>query len=450
MSQQVDYLLDYPAPEVAEPQPTVRSLGRWLILTIMLAMVMISRELFQWQHIPIPQRILASGFSFLVLGSLAMASIQASRTQYLPSLHGFKGRLVILTVWVVWLAAWGAFRGNFPNMVAKESVGFLMLALLLLLGRSDFVWERSRTPLIVAAYVGFVLILLTLHIPGYATGFEGTKELDVRYDTRHLATIGATISAIMPAGLLLGAWGLVRQRTDWVRILLLGSLGMYVFTLVVLFEFRGAVATVAELLCVYVLLSVVRRKIRPRTVFALIVVVGIGLALAYRTGVVAAINQRFSERGGLFQSRIDETNAFLKDMGSLDYLVGRGMGGWYNGPSWRSVMVINGQRYWYGNHFGFLSWVLRGGVPFLLFAVTFVIPLGMPKQQEWYQNEYNLAAVVLAPVLVFNILINPVDFGPDAFFVLLTWGFCFARFSTPVTEMPQWTEAPPEQISYEY
>jgi hypothetical protein len=458
MSQQVDYMLDYPAlgmvdaaPAGAEASPASRSLGRWLWVAIGLATVMIARELFQWMGIPIPQRVLATGLALLVLASLAVAGIQASRAQYLPSFHGFKGRLVILTLWVVWLAGWGAFRGNFSNMIIKESVGFLMIVVLLLLGRSDAAWERGRTPMILALYVGFVLIVLTMRVPGYATNFEGTKELDIRYATRHLDTIGSSMSGIAPIALLLGAWGLVRRRTDRMRVLLLGSLAIYVIVLVIIFEFRGALATVAELLAVFFIsIMIVQKRLRVGTVLLLLLAAGIGFALAYSAGVVSEIQRRFNEPGGLFQSRVDETTAFFKDMGPLDYVVGRGMGGSYNGPNWKSATVINGQRYWFSNHFGFLGWVLRGGVPFLLFAMTFVFPMFTPKPRAWYQNEYNLAALVLTPVLLFNILVNPVDFGPDAFFNLLTWGFCFARFSTPVTEMPQWTEAPPQQISYDY
>ena len=450
MTQQLDHVLDYPTEGAPTAERKSRWLSFWLMLTFALAAAMISREVFLWAGIAIPQRVLAAVFSLLVLLTLGYASMHAGRLRYIPSLHGYKGRVAILAAWAIWLTGWGLFRGNFNNMVFKELVGFLMLALLLLLGRNDEVWSRARVPLLITLYGSFVLILLTYRTPGYITNFEGTAQVDIRYLPRHLMTIGHSISSIAPLGLLLGAWGLVRRRTDIWRVLLIGSLAIYVVILVVIFEFRGALVMAAELLCVYLLLSlVVQGRLRLGTVGALVAIAAIGFALAYTEGVVAEIMRRFASREGLFQARFDEASAFFKDMGPLDLIVGRGLGGWYNGP-FSSAMIYEGQRYWYATHFGFLAWVLRGGFPFLLFAMTFVFPIFMPKPREWYENEYNLAAAVLVPVLLFNILVNPVEFFPDTFFVLLSWGFCFARFSTPVMENAPWMEAPPQQIGFEY
>jgi len=139
--------------------------------------------------------------------------------------------------------------------------------------------------------------------------------------------------------------------------------------------------------------------------------------------------------------RFSESEAFFKDMNGLDLVVGRGMGGWYRGPYWAHGLFYNGEWQWSANHFGILGFVLRGGVLLLAFMASFVIPIFLPKPHGWYENEYNLAALVLAPVLIVNVLVNPILFLPDAFFNLLITGFCLARFSTPVMDPNLWRGA---------
>jgi hypothetical protein len=100
---------------------------------------------------------------------------------------------------------------------------------------------------------------------------------------------------------------------------------------------------------------------------------------------------------------------------------------------------------WTANHFGFLAFVLRGGFPLLVFVTSFAVPIFLPKLPGWRQVEYNFAAMILTPILIYNLLLNPPALEPDGLFLLVTWGFCFARFSTtpPVREQgfPEYSQA---------
>jgi hypothetical protein len=415
-----------------EAQAIPRGLRGWLVLALVAASVMFYRQLLWYVGVHVSQRVLSAGSAVLLLFALAGTAWSVARsTGPIPSRHGYTGRLLILTAWVVWMTAWGIIRGNFANEVFKEAVGFLILVLLLMLGRYDAVWRAIRKPLIIFFYVAFVAVLLTYRIPGVATDFEGTYELKTKFVGRNLNTIGYFMAGIMQVALLLGAWGMAeRGRKDIWRWFMIGALGGYLFTLVLLFEFRSALLNLTAVVGLFVLLSPrVRGRIPVSATMATLLLAAIGLALAAQTDEFGALMERFA-RGGMFRERISEAQAFFDDMGPLDLLVGRGLGGWYEGPYWAPGLIYAGHRMWTANHFGILAFVLRGGFPLLVFVTTFAIPVILPKLPGWPQNEYNFAALILTPVLLCNIILNPPAFEPDGFFLLIMWGFCFARFST--------------------
>ncbi|HEY8747606.1 MAG TPA: hypothetical protein VIM11_06520, partial [Tepidisphaeraceae bacterium] len=336
------------------------------------------------------------------------------------------------------MMALGGMRGNIPNVVFKEAVVFLMFAMWLFLGRYDSVWQAIRNPLLVVFYAGFVIILLTYRMPGVLTTFEGSTEFDIRGMPRNLSTVGYSCRFVMELGLLMGALGLVRRRYDGIKLLLLGGLAIYAAILIGMFEFRGSVVIVGVLLASYFLvLPTVRRELPIGTFIGLSLVAIASFVIFSRTQAYTDLMTRFA-REQVFAHRFSESEAFFKDMNGLDLVVGRGMGGWYRGPYWAHGLFYNGEWQWSANHFGILGFVLRGGVLLLAFMASFVIPIFLPKPHGWYENEYNLAALVLAPVLIVNVLVNPILFLPDAFFNLLITGFCLARFSTPVMDPNLW------------
>jgi hypothetical protein len=428
-------LEDLEAPSLSfHPKPSI-GLRRWLLLTLLVAFTMIARGVAWHLGLAIPQRLMSAGAAVLLLLALAMAARSAVffSQEQVPPQHAYPLRLFVLTAWILLLVALGCLRGNLVNMIFKDTIGFLILVFLLLLGRYDTVWKALRKPLVILFYVSFALILLTYRMPGLTTDLSGnTSVLQTRDIGRNLNTIGASLNLLMGSGLLLGAWGLVRQRTDTWRILMIGALPVYSFVEAGLFEFRGALITVALLLVSFVVpLSILRRRFPFKAILALaIVVVGV-IGFLFSRGDELGVMRRFEREDNIFASRIEEANTFFDDMQPIDLVIGRGMGGWYVGPIWATGAFVDGKPHWTANHFGFLAFVLRGGFPMLLFMATFVAPIVMPKSPLWRRNEYNLAAAVLTPVLLFNIIANPVVIDPDGFFGLMLWGLCFARFSTP-------------------
>ena len=420
------------APETSAPA----QLKTWLFLALVAASLLLYRQLLWHLGLHVSQRSLSAAASVALLIALGGAAWTAATSlPPIPPRHGFSGRLLILVVWVIWLAGWGLIRGNFANGVFKETIGFLILVLLLMLGRYDAVWQAARKPLTIFFYVSLIAVLLTYRIPGVATGFEGTFELKTQFVSRNMNTIGFGLGEIMQVGLLLGVWGLAEQRRDLWRWLMIGSLLGYLFIEVLLFEFRGALVSLTAVVLLFALLSSrARGRLKLGTILLTLLASGIVLGIASQTEEFALLMHRFQQRG-LFESRITESQAFFRDMSPFDLLVGRGLDGWYEGPRWAGLLY-QGHRMWATNHFGFLAFVLRGGFPFLVFVTSFAVPMFLPKLHGWRQVEYNFAAMILTPILIFNILLNPVAFEPDGLFLLVTWGFCFARFSTtpPVRE----------------
>jgi hypothetical protein len=105
------------------------------------------------------------------------------------------------------------------------------------------------------------------------------------------------------------------------------------------------------------------------------------------------------------------------------------------------MFEYNGRLIWPTNHFGFLGFVLRGGIPLLLFMLTFVIPYVLPKPPGWFASEYNVAAMIVLPLIIFNIAFNPFDFIPDSYLGMMLWGLCFGRLSTFAPEN-SWHQTP--------
>lgn len=439
---------DYPADAAPHPtgHPAHKGLAFRLTLILAFAGLMIARQVLWRIHFPVPQHYISIGMSVGLAALMGLFALYVYRTQApVPPRHGFNGRLAIFAGWVSLLIAWGFVRDNIPNVIFKEAIVFAVFLLLMFVGRYDAVWRAVEKPLVVTFYVGFVLVMATYRIPGVITTFEGSAEAETKWVPRNLDTIGYSLRGILAVGLLLTAWGLARRQKDRWRLLMLGTLPLYCFVHILLFEFRGSVILVLTLLGSYaILLPVVRRQIPVRTLIVVAVVGALGFAVASRTQSYANLMKRFA-REQVFTTRIDENTAFFREMDALDLVVGRGMGGWYRGPLWAKGILYHGQWRWNSNHFGFLGFVLRGGFLLLLFVMTFVIPYALPKPPAWYEDEYNLAAFLLAPVLILNIILNPILFTPDAFFDMLMAGFCLARFSTPVTDTDLWPATEPTQ-----
>jgi hypothetical protein len=405
---------------------------RWLVIVLSLATILLGRELLWRVGVTVPQRTISAVLSLLLLAAVTRLWIYVRGNCLRPVLwHAFPARLGILTVWVAWLTAWGLFRGNFVSETFKEVVSFLLLILLAQLATYDEVWRGLRKPLTWFVYLGFIAILLTVRMPGIDTTWGGSTDISIDWVPRNEGTIGFFMRGMATPGLLLCAWGLVQRRTDWWRLLAIGGLIIYFTVHVMLFEFRGAVVTIAAVLFVFLLLTPIIRGSIPLGTVTLLVLVGcVTFIIVSRTYAFEHLLSRFGQ-GQYFRARITEAQALFTDMGPLDLLVGRGIGAWYEGPYWAPVFVYNGHRMWAATHFGILGFVLRGGFPLLLFMLTFALPIFGPKPRAWYQVDINLAAIVLAPALLLDMTLNPMILNVDNFFDFLLWSFCLARFCTP-------------------
>ena len=229
---------------------------------------------------------------------------------------------------------------------------------------------------------------------------------------------------------------------------MIGAIAVYIGVEAIVFEFRGSVVAALLLILIYASTSsVVRARIPIGGSAGFVFVSGIAFVVASQTQGFSKLLDRFHEGNGILDSRIDEAQYFFKDMGPVDLAIGRGLAGSYIGPPWAPMTEYNNRLVWPANHFGFLGFVLRGGFLFLFFMATFAVPYFLPKPAGWSRNEYNLTVLIIVPLLLFNILFNPIDFGPDAVLVFIMWGLCFGRLSTFGTENAWQTT--PESINSE-
>jgi len=447
------HLVEIPSLGDGATPPLVQSVWIQLLMVLILALGfgLIDRQAL-W-HFGLPLSI--SSMSEVFGSALPLVCVAAA---YLASLvlpapvmrHGYGWRVAALATWSLFVLGVGLLEDhNASRAVLKEFGGFLTLIAMLWLGRYDQVWEALRRPIVVIFYTSLVLILLTYRTPAAVLtteGFVAGKNLDA---PRALDTMAYSIRNIIDIGPLLFGWGISSKKKDIWRLLMIAALGVYVAIDALLFEFRAAALGAMFVVCVYVAVTpLMRVRIPVGPILGVLALAGIGLVIASQTQSFNNLIRRFEQPGGILDSRFDEARSFFDDMSSVDLAIGRGFAATYHGPDWAPMSEYNGRRIWGFIHFGFLGLVLRGGLPLLLLMASFAVPYVLRKPHGWYDNEYNVAAMICVPWLVLNILFNPFDFGPDSFFLLLTWGLCFGRLSTPGPENA-WTQ-PPLTADYAY
>jgi len=416
-----------------------------LILFLVIGGLETNRQALWYFGFPVPLQTIAAVLGIaLPLISLTLVYVASVTLPRPPMRHAYGFRVSLLFVSSVVLLALGRLEDyNLLNNTFKEFAGFIMLPAWLLLGCQDEIWQAIRKPLVILFYISLVLILLTARAPVAVLtqeGFVAGKSLQA---PRNLDTVAYAIHGTMGIGPLLFAWGMASTRKDIWRVAMIAALGVYVCVDALLFEFRGAAAAAVFLVLVYFAMSpIIRRRIPIGPIIGLFFLAGIVFVIASQTQSFNDLMRRFEGPEGIFDSRIDEAQTFFKDMGPIDLLVGRGLAGTYAGPQWAPMFVYKDRFVWSTNHFGILGLVLRGGVLLLFLALSFAVPYVLPKPPGWYANEYNVGAMIVLPLIMFNILCNPFDFMPDSYLGMMLWGLCFARLSTfaPENSWPQTTQ----------
>jgi hypothetical protein len=435
------------------PRSRIGLVRALLILFLVIGGLQTSRQALWYFGFPVPLQTIATVLgTALPLVSLAILYVASITFPPAPMRHAYGIRVGILFAWSVILLILGLLEDHYvPFGVIKEFAGFLMLPAWLLLGRRDEIWQAMRKPLVILFYASLVLILLTTRVPAAmltAEGFVAGRGLQA---PRNLDTVAYSIRGIIDLGPLLFAWGMANTRKDIWRVAMIAALGVYACIDGLLFEFRGAAAAAIFLVLIYFMLSsVIRGRIPVGPMIGLFFLAGIVFVIASQTQAFNDLMRRFEGPEGIFDSRIDEAHSFFDDMGPVDLLIGRGFAGTYAGPSWAPMSEYKGRLVWGANHFGFLGLVLRGGVFFLCFVATFALPYVLPKPRGWFTSEYNVAAMIVIPMMMFNILFNPFDFNPDSYLGMMLWGLCFGRLSTPAPENSWHQTTPPPAIDSGY
>ncbi len=405
-------------------------LGIALIITALyIAFFTAARPVFVHWGWPIPMRTtnhIGVGLTFICMVSgvcLYVPYIFYSA----PFTKSFRRKITwwFLAIFVLFIM--GYLRTNSIFSALSEFLVFTYLGIFFVLAGDDIFWHQLLKHLTLLFYLGVFLILLFFNTPlspivhDNPNSFLENNETSLRFTW----SIGYYLRPLISIGILIGMAGMVRPKLDYMKGIQIASLLFYFFIEVGIFKFRSqsiiAMLTIASF---YLLKPLLSQKIRPskNSLFLFLSILAFGVFINTQSW------RQFKERTtggpsgqGILTSRIQEATAFFNDIG-IDILWGRGLGGGFNASD-----VFWDAANWTTLHFGILIFVLKGGLVFLIFFLSF---LKTPKHKtSWYTNPFNLIAALLFPIVLLKIMLLPFLLAPEGIFSILPVGFIIGRIS---------------------
>ena len=411
---------------------------RLLFLALTMIIVTSSHELFMV--------ILGHGISLVFSGGVFVSllvlipAVQRYRKAYAltPAIGAFRAKLMMLVVSVILLTVYGYVRGNLLRLVLLDIWPYAAIFLFLVLGRYDQAWEDLEKPLILGFWALFLLCVLGLNYPKPLARGAGLISVEVAGQRGFTNSLGYDLNKLTYFWPIVLMLGYTRRRVDIWKILGLASILAFL-TLQILFQKRAPVArAMAYLFTVALIVPLLQKKLKLGT--TTIVLLG-SLVVVF---VVASVGTNWSyliERyqggaWGIGSERSMEASWMLNDLNLVEYVVGRGMGGYYTPPYWWTAGVGPVTRM--GDmgrpflHVGLLQPMLKGGFILLAIYYSFFFPMFFRKQPGWYQNRFNVVAMGALPVYTLFLLVEgpPTWVAPAEAFLV---GFCCARLATPAT-----------------
>ncbi len=352
-----------------------------------------------------------------------------------PGVSGYRVNLAIFALLVPLLAFYGYLRGNLLQYTLLDLAVYILIFCFLYLGRYDQVWADLEKPLCLLMLAGILLIVAGTFRPAVRIGYEGIELAEIGRGRYTVFTLGYDLKMLLGLAPLIFAMGYMRPRWDWVKIT--GVVGIVAaITMQVYFQKRAP--TLRELAyagMVVLIIPMFHKKVKMGTTALLVVGTIVVVALAGGQHVEKLLT-RYGEGAPLLENeRWFEAGALLKDFNPLDYMVGRGMGGYFTPPvNWQAGVVFVNYQGDMGRpslHVGMLFPLLKGGLIFMAVYYAFFFRLFVPKGRAWYLNRYNAAAMAVLPVYWFFQLIG----GPPSIYAsydCVLIGLCCARFAVPV------------------
>ena len=324
----------------------------------------------------------------------------------------------------------GIILGNSVVSAGREFLFLWMLAEFLVAGVDDRFWFAIEKPLTVVFYVAVPFIFTYYETPMLLVDPLGVYSHNVGQEGgRYTWSLAYQLRPLINFGLFLGVWGFVRPNGGiWRMAQMIAPIPYFIID-VGLFQFRSVVFLLAVVVVSLLIFRPLLESRRRPAATAILLAVCVGGLLIFvdseRYDVFKKRSFEETAKESIFQSRLDELTAYQDDMG-WEILVGRGLGGSFDASAVFSKHQASEE--WGGVHFGILLFTLKGGV--LLFVV-FVAFMGRGFQlrpKAWYGNPCNLAAALFFPVIVIQLVLNPISATPVALFKFLPVMMVLARF----------------------
>lgn len=381
--------------------------------------------------------LIASWVHLLSATFVVVAIAGYVRESPLPQIELKTGLVKIYTAVVVMLFAYGLLRMNRGYYAASEAWGFLLIGAFAVIGRYDQVWEDILKPMLVMFWIGVLLIVFGLSrrgshdwsdmslALGWTEGAAGGSRFvnSLGFDLRHMLYFWVPLFSMSAFGRLKGFWKLAGLTTP-VAVFAIGA---------ILFEFRSElILTATTLFMVLAVIPMLRKRLQLKQGLLIMGVALVAFAVIWSKGEMAGLMERFESKG-MSDSRTYESQGMLMDLSSYEYVVGRGMGGWYRPPAgWTAgVEAIRGtsEAGRYQVHIGIMLTVLKGGLLLFVLYLMLIVRTLWPRGAQWYENPYNASAIVITVVYLVRQMMVPMP-GINTFLWLAAIGLSCGRAGT--------------------
>ncbi|MCD6364583.1 MAG: hypothetical protein J7M14_01780 [Planctomycetes bacterium] len=380
-----------------------------------------------------------------VFSALMAMRLYQTNLPPIPRINSFGMKLTLLAILVAMATTQGLMRGNPTKQLFFDIYPYVLIYAFLVMGRHDKVWEHLEKPLLIAFWLSMVLVVVGLTKSKAETSAFGrlSYRANIEAVRGSVDTIGYRVRVMLNLWPLLFVLAYLKRGFGLWKILGLGTIIAYL-ALSVYFQKRAPlVRGMAYLSMIVVFIPMLRKKLYPANAAIMLVAIIIFFAAVSTGQSYRRLIQRFQTNIPLLESsRFREARALLNDLNTLEYTIGRGMGGYYAAPMlWTAgTRMIHGAPRNTSTHIGILTVLLKGGVLLVAVYLSFFVPMILRKPYGWYENRYNVSAMAIAPVYLAFQLIEGAPSTTNILDAILV-GMAAARFATPVLqEYPEYQE----------
>ena len=376
-------------------------------------------------------------FAFSIVGIFFLAlSVLRYRKVYpvAPMPASYSLLLVLYLFYVTLMGVVGYFKGHLFTYVAAEALIFFVVALCIVAGRYDQFWRDLHGPALVLFWVGLVIVAATIRRPTVEISHEGVKtgeEIKEEDFRAEVASLGYDLQPYLSLWPLLFAIAYQARGMDWRRVMGLLTVVGYLAISIVFLKRAPVARTVMYVVVIVFASGVLQGKLRART--AMLTIAGLLIACAIAGGVyLNNLKQRYET--GERDARTSEARALLDDIHGMEWVWGKGLGGYFEPPpGWKAgVVYVNyqGEKARTSLHIGLLLPLLKGGIILMALYYVFFLRLMWFKTPAWNQIDINFAARTVLPVYLLFQLIEGPPSQTDPFSAILV-GICCARAVVP-------------------